>query len=351
MRKLPAAAQEERRRQVIGLRQAGMTYAAIAAQVGLSRTGVFDICRRFAAEGAKGLAGKPRGRKPGEQRWLDPAQEAEVQALIRRHTPDELGLPFALWSRAAVRMLIARHCGVELAVRTVGKYLVRWGFTAQKPIRRAYEQDPAAVRRWLRQDYPAIVRRAKRARGVVVWGDETGVRADDVRGRSYAPRGRTPVVRVCQRRIELSLITAVTNRGKLRWMIVDGAVNAPTFLRFLARLIRDARRKVFLIVDRLKAHRAHLVRDWLEAHRAHLVRDWLEAHRSEIEVHHLPSYSPELNPDEGVNAGLKQALPRKEPARSKEQLKRAADRHMRRLSRRPRRIRAIFRHPQFRYAA
>jgi len=339
MRKLPAAAQAERRRQVISLRQSGMTYQEIADLVGLSRTGVFNICQRFAAEGAKGLINKPPGRKLGEQRLLTPAQEAEVQALIRRHTPDELGLPFALWSRAAVRMLIARQCGVELAVRTVGKYLARWKFTAQKPIRRAYEQDPAAVRRWLRQDYPEIVKRAKRAHGVVVWGDETGVRADDVRGRSYAPRGRTPVVRVCQTRIKLSLITAVTNKGKLRWMIVDGAVDGPTFIRFLERLIRDTRGKVFLIVDRLKAHRARQV------------RDWLEARRSEIEVHYLPSYSPELNPDEGVNADLKQALPRLEPARSKEQLRRAADRHMRSQSRRPQRIRAVFQHPQFRYAA
>ena len=339
MRKLPAAAQVERRRQVIGLRQAGQTYAAIAAQVGLSPTGVFDICQRFAREGAKGLVSKPRGRKPDEQRLLDADQEAEIQGLICRLTPDALGLPFALWSRAAVRELIARHCRVVLAVRTVGKYLARWGFTAQKPLRRAYEQDPAAVRRWLRRDYPAIVAQAKRARGVVVWGDETGLRSDDVRGRSYAPRGRTPVVRVCHKRAGLSLISAVTNQGKLRWMIVDGAVNAPTFIRFLERLIRDARCKVFLILDRLKAHRARLT------------RDWLAEHRSEIEVHYLPSYSPELNPDEGVHADLKQAVPRKAPARSKQQLKRAAISHMRRLSNMPKRIRSIFQHPQFRYAA
>ena len=102
------------------------------------------VCRRFAAEGAQGLVSKPRGRKPDEQRLLDAAQEAEVQGLVRRHTPDELDLPFALWSRAAVGMLIARRCGVELAVRTAGKYLARWGFTAQKPVRRAWEQDPAA---------------------------------------------------------------------------------------------------------------------------------------------------------------------------------------------------------------
>src|ERR671916_354240 len=242
MRKLPAAAQEERRRQVIGLRRRGMTYKDIAEQVGLSRTGVFDICQRFAAEGAAGLVSKPRGRKPDEQRLLDADQEAEVQALICGRTPDELGLPFALWSRAAVGMLVARRCGVELAVRTVGKYLARWGFTAQKPIRRAYGQDPAAVRRWLRRDYPAIATRARRARGVVFWGDETGLRSDDVRGRSYAPRGRTPVVRVCHKRAGLSLITAVTNKGALRWMVVEGAVKAPDLVRFLRRLVREAAR-------------------------------------------------------------------------------------------------------------
>jgi transposase len=255
-----------------------------------------------------------------------------------------VGLPFALWSRAAVGMLIARRCGVELAVRTAGKYLARWGFTAQKPVRRAHEQDPAAVRRWLRREYPAIAARAKRARGVIFRGDETGLRSDDVRGRSCAPRGRTPLVRVCHRRAGLSLISAVTNRGELRWMVVDGAVNAPAFIRFLQRLVRDARRKVFLILDRLKAHRARLT------------RDWLAEHRSEIEVHHLPPYSPELNPDEGVNADLKQAVPRRAPARSKQQLKRATVSHMRSLSKsslskRPKRIRAICRNRQFRYAA
>jgi transposase len=333
MRKLPAAAQEERRRQVVGLRQRGLAYRVIAEQTGLSRTGVIDICQRFAAEGTKGLVSRRRGRKP------DAAQGAEVRGLVCRHTPDELGLPFALWSRAAVGLLIARRHGVGLAVRTVGKYLARWGFTAQRPIRRAYEQDPAAVRRWLRRDYPAIVARARQARGVIFWGDETGLRSDDVRGRGYAPRGRTPLVRVCHKRARLSLVSAVANKGELRWMVAEGAVNAPTLIRFLQRLVRDARRKVFLILDRLKAHRAHMT------------RDWLAGHRSEIEVFYLPPYSPELNPDEGVNADLKQAVPRKAPARSRQQLRRATISHMRSLAKRPRRIRAIFQHPQFRYAA
>jgi transposase len=172
MRKLPAAAQEERRRQVIGLRQAGLTYDEIAAQVGLSATGVLNICHRYAERGAAGLKSGPRGPAPGHGRFLSAEQEAETQDLIRRHTPDELDLPFALWSRAAVRELIWQRFGVRLAVRTMGTYLARWGFTAQKPLRRAYEQDPAAVRRWLRRDYPAIAARAKAEGGTVFWGDE-----------------------------------------------------------------------------------------------------------------------------------------------------------------------------------
>src|SRR4030095_2168098 len=110
----------------------------------------------------------------GSGRFLEAEQEARVPPLIRRHTPDERGLPFALWSRAAVRMLIEQHCGVRLAVRTMSTYLARWGFTAQKPLRRAYEQSPKAVRHWLRQDYPAIVAQARREKGSIFWGDETG---------------------------------------------------------------------------------------------------------------------------------------------------------------------------------
>src|SRR5918998_4925510 len=134
MRSLTPEAQEERRRQVIGLRQTGATYAAIAAQVGLTQTGVFNICRRFAERGATGLRSGPRGPAPGTGRYLDAAQEAEVRGLICRNTPDGLDLPFALWSRAAVRELVWRRFGVRLAVRTMGTYLARWGFTAQKPL-------------------------------------------------------------------------------------------------------------------------------------------------------------------------------------------------------------------------
>src|SRR3954467_8557695 len=339
MRKLAPAAQEDRRRQEIGLRQSGSSYAAIAAQVGLSQTGVFDICQRFDARGETGLVSGKRGRKPDEQRRLTTAQETEIKRLICRHMPDELGLDFALWSRDAVRALIRRQCGVRLAVRTTGTYLARWGFTAQKPLRRAYEQNPTEVRHWLRHEYSAIVARARRARGVIFWGDETGVRADDVRGRSYAPPGKTPVVRPNHRRIGLGLISAVSNKGELRWKVLDGAIKAPVLICFLQRLIKDAGRKVFLILDRLPVHRSAMVRDWLARHKA------------QIEGFHLPSYSSELNPDEGLNADLKQPVTRKAPLRSKQALKQAAVSHMHRLSKSSARVRSFFRQKSMAYAA
>src|SRR5215218_1509519 len=234
MRSLTPEAQEERRRQVIGLRQAGQTFAAIAAQVGLTPTGVFDICKRFAERGPAGLKSQSRGPAPGHGCLLTAEQEAEVQVLIQQQMPDALGLDFALWSRAAVQALVRQRFGIVVAVRTMGSYLARWGYTPQKPLRRAYEQDPAAVRRWLRREYPAITARAKAEGGAVFWGDETGLRSDDVRGRGYAPPGRTPQVRINHRRANLGLISAVTNKGELRWMVLDGAIKAPDLLRFLA---------------------------------------------------------------------------------------------------------------------
>ena len=339
MRSLPPAAQEERRRQVIGLRESGLTYEAIGLQVGLTRNGVFDICKRFRDSGEAGLQTGPRGPAPGTGRFLTAAQETAIRELICRDTPDAYGLPFALWGRAAVAALIEQRCAVRLAVRTMGTYLARWEFTPQKPLRRAYEQQPDAVRHWLKKDYPAIEAKARRQKGTIFWGDESGLRSDDVRGRGYAPRGQTPVVRPCHQRANVGVISAVNNKGELRWMVLDRAITAAMLIVFLGRLIRDAGSKVFLILDRLRVHRAHAVRDWLAEHVA------------QIEVFYLPAYSPELNPDEGVNGDLKQAVTRKPPARSRSELKRSVIGYMRSLSKSPQRVCSLFQHPTFRYAA
>ena len=222
----------------MGCGESGLTYGAIAAQVGLSPDRGVRHLQAVCGRGREGAGQQARGRKPDEQRLLDAAQEAGSAADLPPHAgragpavrPVEPGSgacgdPAALWG-----------CAGRANRRQV---LARWGFTAQKPLRRAYEQNPAAVRHWLRQEYPAIVGGGPQARGTIFWGDETGLRADDVRGRGYAPRGRTPVIRVCHRRAGLGLISAVSNRGALRWMVLDGAVNAAALIRFLQRLIRE----------------------------------------------------------------------------------------------------------------
>lgn len=339
MRSLPREARHERRVQVIRLRKVGHTYDEIAAQTGLSRTGVFDICKRHQASGAKALRDAPGGRKLGEGRRLDTAQEAAVRKMLVDKTPDQLKMPYALWSRAAVGELIEQLFGIRLPVRTMGLYLARWGFTPQKPMRKAYEQSPAAVKKWLEEDYPAIAARAKSESAEIHWCDETGLRSDDVRGRSYAPKGETPIVRVHNKRHGLSVISTVTNQGKMRWKAFDGALNSDILIDFLRRLIKDARRKVYLILDNLRVHHSKPV------------KAWLDEHGHEIEVFYLPSYSPELNPNEMANADLKQAVTKLAPARTKLQLIKATSQHLRSVQRKPKRIRSYFEHEPVRYAA
>lgn len=339
MRLLSRDARHERRVQVIRLRKAGHTYDEIAQQTGLSRTGVFDICKRHEAAGAKALRDAPNGRKTGDGRLLTAEQEALILKLIADKTPDQLKMVYALWTRQAVAELVLDRFGIKLAVRTMGLYLARWGFTPQKPMKKAYEQSPAAVKKWLEEDYPAIAARAKAQGAEIHWGDESGLRSDDVRGRGYAPKGQTPVIRVNNKRHGLSVISTVTNKGQMRWKIFDGALNAGILIDFLRRLIKGASKKVFLILDNLRVHHAKPV------------KAWLAEHADAIEVFYLPSYSPELNPDEMANADIKQAVTKLAPARTKLQLVKATSQHLRSVQRQPERVRKYFEHGPVRYAA
>lgn len=338
-RTLSPAVLNERRRRAVKLRERGMTLREVAAQAELSVPTVMAAHRAYLAGGWPAVNVKPRGRKPGEGRQLEAAQEAQIRRLICDKTPDQLKLGFALWNRHAVSQLVRDRYGIALPVRTVGDYLKRWGFTPQKPIKKAYEQRPAEVRQCLEETYPQIALRAKAENAEIHWGDETGLRSDDVRGRGYAPKGQTPVIRVNAKREGLSLISTVTNQGKVRWKVFEGAMHADLLVDFLKRLVKDSDRKVFLILDNLKVHHARKV------------KTWLAGHTEEIEVFYLPSYSPELNPDECLNADLKDGVTRRAPARSKAQLKDAAISHMRKLQKSPQRVRNYFKHKPVRYAA
>ncbi len=343
MRKLSPDARKEKRKQVIKLRRQGWAYEAIGEQLGLSRTGVFNICKRYESEGAKGLTDKPSGRPVSACRALSEKQEREIRQLIMDKTPDQLKMAFALWGRQAVLQLIGQRYGVRLALQGVGLYLGQWNFTPQKPIARAYDQCPQAVRRWLDEQYPAIEARARAEGAEIHWADETDLRSDDVRGRSYAPMGQTPEIRVNQRREGLSIISSATNRGKVRFKVFDGAMSATLLIDFMKRLVRESQKngapKVLLMLDNLRVHYARLAQAWLKENKDH------------IEMFYLPSYSPELNPDEMLNTNLKTAITAKAPARRKGQLKRAAIGHLRHLQKSPKKVQEFFLKYYARYAA
>jgi transposase len=284
-RSLPAAAQAALRNRAVRAVLDGMTQAEAARVFGVHHNAVNRWIKRYREGGFQGLSERRRGRRPGEQAALTEPQQQELIALVRESTPDQLGLAGLLWTRAAVAELISQRYGRWLARTTVGGYLRGWGFSPQRPQRRALEQHPAAVRRWLAETYPAIRAQARREGGVVLWLDELGVRSDAAAGRSWAPVGQTPVIKGTGKRFRVNMIGAISNAGRLRFRLFVGSFNGPVFIDFLGRLLRDCRgQKVHLIVD------GHPV------HHAKLVSAWVGRHADQIELHVLPGYSPELQP-------------------------------------------------------
>src|SRR5215212_1478257 len=293
-RSLPPAAQAALRNRAVRAVLDGMTQAEAAQVFGVHHNAVNRWIKRHREGGWAGLSERRRGRRPGEQAALSEPQQQEVIALVRDSTPDRLGLAGFLWTRDSVAELIARRHGRWLARTTVGAYLRGWGFSPQRPQRRALEQNPAAVRRWLATEFPAIRAQARREGGVVLWLDEMGVRSDAAAGRSWAPVGQTPVIKGTGKRFRVNMISAISNAGMLRFRLFVGSFTGPVFIDFLRRLLRDcAGRKVHLIVD------GHPV------HRAKLVSAWVGRHAERIELHFLPGYSPELNPVELLNHDVK----------------------------------------------
>lgn len=330
----------ERRKQVVRLFKQGIKVMKLVDMTGLSYPAVRRTLDLYEQGGWAAIRPADRGREVGQARTLSVDQEQALRKTICDKRPEQLKMDFFLWSRAAVMQLIEHEYGISLSVRTVGKYLKRWGFTPQKPIKKAYEQRPEAVQAWLEQHYPAIEAQAKREGGEIHWGDETALVNTDVRGRSYAPAGQTPVAyTVGGTRQKLSMIATVTNQGKTRWMIIDEAFNSERLIEFLAALIQDAGRKVFLILDNLGVHHSKPVKTWLSERTA------------QIEVFYLPSYSPELNPEERLNADLKQAMGKRVPIRTKAKLRQAASEHMTLLETSPERVKNYFQDRYVKYAA
>jgi len=327
------------RKRAIVLKKAGETQVSIANLFGVRQATVSEWFKSYHLHGFKGLKDNKRGVKSESKKIINQQQEKEIQNMIIDTMPEQLKLPFGLWTRKAVKELVFREFGLVVAINTMGDYLRKWGYTPQKPKKRAYEQNPQNVQKWLTEEYPAIVKKAKDENAEIHWGDETGARNCNQHGRSYAPKGKTPVKKSMAKRFSVNMISTITNQGRVEFMIYSGTMNSDRLIEFMTQLIKGKKRKIFLILDNLKVHHSKPVKEWVEQN--------IEF----IELFYLPSYSPERNPDEYLNCDLKYGLSDTPSPRNEEQLRDNVENHMLMLQANQERVKKYFNHVDIQYAA
>lgn len=316
----------------------GFTEADMADVLGVTRD---TVCRWWTAYRSGGVEALPQdrsGRPLGSGRLVSADQASRVRSLIDKNTPEQLGIPSALWTRRAVGELIYKEFGIDLAERTVGAYLRRWGYTPKKPQRHARKQDPDEVAQWLEETYPAIEKQAAKEDAEIHWCDETGVAADHHPGTGYSPKGQPATMEVPGPHIRMNQISTITNNGSVRFMTYKGSMNDALFLVFLGRLLRNTTKKILLITDRLKAHEDDMV------------QEWVEARHDRIQLFYLPRYSPEMNPVEYLNNDMKATVNAEGLPDNKDTLRSRMQSFMRKLSHLPGHVISYFLHPSVQYA-
>jgi transposase len=328
--------QKEVRRRAVDMFLSGVSKVDISKQLCVNRRSVYKWVKAYESLGEVGITTDKRGRPKGTQ--LQPWQCAQIVSLIKNNNPDELSMPFFLWTRDSVGALILNKFNIKISKWTVGRYLAKWGFSPQKPARRAIEQDPIAIKKWFEIEYPSIQKLAKKERATINWGDEMGLRSDHNVGMTYGLIGKTPIVRRSGNRFSCNMISAITNLGKLSFMIFHENFTSEVFLKFLKRLAQQSPRKIFLIVDR---HRAH---------KSKQVQQWLTKNKKVIRVFYLPSYCPELNPDEFLNQDVKAHLGKKRVKNKAEMIKNLNS-HLRMRQKQPEIIQNFIRGCHEKYAA
>lgn len=315
--------------------EAGESPEFVAVGLGINRRTIYRWLETYHYGGEDALRAKPI---PGAPPKLNAKQMEQLARTIRDKNPLQLKFEYALWTLAIIRELIRRMFGVSLSEVSVGRLMKRLGFTPQRPLYRAWQQDSALVERWRDEDYPKIAARAKREGALIFFADESGMRSDHHAGTTWAPAGRTPVVKATGARYSFNMLSAVNALGHFRFMTVESRVTASVFRDFLKRLITGMDRKIFLIVD------GHPI------HKAKLVRQFVADHADRIELFLLPPYSPELNPDELAWAHVKTRVA-KATAKTKAELKAMVGRIMRQLQKLPAIVAGFFRTPACAYAS
>jgi transposase len=330
VRRLSREAQEVlRKRVVMAVEKKGMLQTEAVRVFDVSLSSITQWVRKYRKEGLRALDKQVQGR-PKQSGKLKGHEAAWVVRAITDKCPDQLKLPWGLWTREAVRALIERKFGLKLSISSTSRLLKKWGFTPQKPIRRALQRDPEAIKYWMRNTYPAIHKQAKVENAQIFWGDEMGVRSDDQVGRTYGRRGQTPVVTRTAKRFGCNMISAIANSGNCRFMIYEEAFTVDVFLKFTRKLIHNQDRKVVLIIDNHKVHHAKKV------------TEWLHTHKEKIQVYFLPPYAPELNPDELLNQDVKANASKHNKPANALQLKSALRSYLKKVQKLPQKVQSFF---------
>ena len=324
----------ELKKVALKLRKKNKSVQEISEITGLSDQTVRNLFRDYDKGGIDAIKPKRRGRKTGEKRHLSPTQEQELLKLLVDHNPEQFKIKGCLWTRNSVRELIKQKYGIAMPIRTIGEYLRRWGLTVQRPAKQAMKQKPEQVEAWLKEEYPAIHAEAKSENAEIFWGDETAVQNVANYARGYAPKGRTPVVKIQAQKMHINMISAISNQGKLHFLLYSDAINSDRLISFIEAIVKTSGgRKVYLILDNLKVHHSKKV------------SEWVEEHQNQIRLFHLPPYSPEYNPDEYLNNDLKRSIGTQAMVKNVQELEANTSEFMDALSADPNHVKAYFDHP------
>jgi len=316
--------------------QSGESPEAVGKMLGLNRTTIYDWLAKFRAGGYGALKSKPT---PGPKPKLNSKMLKWVYDVVTQKNPRQMRFEFALWTREMVQQLILKKYRIKLGLKSIGKLLAQLGITCQKPLYKAIQKDETLVRKWLKKSFPEIKKRALKQGADIYFGDAAHIRSDHHSGRTWGIKGKTPVVETTGSRFGLSLISAITSKGQMRFMVVEGGVKSDVFIKFLKRLMVGAKRKIFLIVDNGSAHKSKKT------------KAFLESQKKKIELFYLPPYSPELNPDELVWNHLKTHTTGRSTISDKQDFKKKVARSMKSLQKNKTKIKSFFGKKSLKYAA
>jgi transposase len=338
-KRLSPEEQYQIRKSIVRMSKQGKRNPEIAQALDVSERHVRNVKQNYEKNGIDGIKSKHRGRKKKKKRTLVPEQEREIQSIIVDKNPEQLRLPGCMWTRNNIRDLIKWKYGIEIKLSTLGYYLQRWGFSVQRPAKRARKQDEKQINAWLNEEFPGISNRAEEENADIFFGDETGIQNTANYAKGYSPIGKTPVIRVDSKKMKINMLSAISKRGKLRFILYKDNMNAEKFIDFMRRLINDTEKKVFIIVDNLRVHHSKKV------------IEWLNKHKKEIEVFYLPPYAPEYNPDELLNSDLKRGVGNRAMPASEKDLESNVRSHLKILQLNPDKIRSFFKSQFTCYAA